>query len=65
MALNGSLARKPTRENADLEMTAAVARSGVTGMPMAVVDDLELFGRELRFESVANLCDAVGAHGAT
>ncbi len=65
MALDGSLTRKPTRENADLEMTAAVARSRVAGMPMAVVDDLELFGRELRFEPAANLCDAVGAHGAT
>jgi hypothetical protein len=65
MALDGSLARKPTRENSDLEMTAAIARARVAGVPMAVVDDLELFGRKLRFEPTANLCDAVGRHGAT
>jgi hypothetical protein len=46
-------------------MTAAIARSRVAGVPMAVVDDVELFGRELRFEPAANLRDAVGAHGAT
>jgi hypothetical protein len=46
-------------------MTAAIARARVAGVPMAVVDDLELFGRKLRFEPTANLCDAVGRHGAT
>ena len=63
MALDGSLARKPTRENPHLEMAAAVARAGVAGVPMAVVDDLELLGFELRLEPAANQRDAFGRHG--
>src|SRR5688572_16178779 len=65
MALDGALAGKATRENAHLEMPAAVARPRVSDMATAVVDDLELFGVELRFELASDQRDALGGHGAT
>jgi hypothetical protein len=50
VALDGSLARKSTRENSHLEVAAPIARSCVSSMAAAIVDDLELFGLERRLE---------------
>jgi hypothetical protein len=65
MTIDGSLTCKATRENAHLEMAAAVARSGMSGVAAAIVDDLELLGLELGFELASYHRDALGGHGAT
>jgi hypothetical protein len=65
MALDGPLARKTTRENPYVEMAAAVTRSGVSDVAMAIVDDLELFRLELCFELASNQRYALSGHGAT
>jgi hypothetical protein len=65
MALDGPLARKATRENANLEVAAAVTGPGVSRMAAAFVDDLELLGSELGFELASYQRDSLGRHGAT
>ena len=62
MALDGSLASKSARENADFEVAAPVARSGVSRMTAAVVHDLELVGVECFLKSASNQRDALGRH---
>jgi hypothetical protein len=44
---------------------AAVAGAGVTGMALAIVDDVERFGLQGRLEPTTNKGDALGGHGAT
>src|ERR1700752_2281231 len=65
MALDGSLACKSTRENADFEVTAPVSRSCVPRMTAAVVHDVELVGGECFFEPGSNQRHALRGHGAT
>jgi hypothetical protein len=65
MALDGSLARKATRENPNLKMPAPIARSCMSSMATAIVYYLELLGVELRLEPASYQLDALGRHGAT
>ena len=63
--LDRSLARKPARKNAYLEMPAAIARSGVPDVPVAIVYDVELVGIERCLEPTSNQRYALGGHNPT
>jgi hypothetical protein len=54
VSLDGSLPGEMMRSNADVEMTATIARTGMAGMTTAVVDDFELIGLERGLETPAN-----------
>lgn len=65
MALDGLLTGELVRANSHLKMASAVASPGVSGVTVAVVDDVELIRLERRFESASNQRYAVGGHGRT
>jgi hypothetical protein len=65
MALDSSLACEAMRANANLEVTAAVTRAGVSRVAVAIVDHFQHVGVELRFELAANESYALDRHGAT
>lgn len=63
VALQRFLVGESLGDDGDGEV-AAVPGTGVTGVFMAVVDDVEFGGRKYRCEALADECDAVG-HGST
>ena len=61
MPLDAALAAKRLGDEPHAEVPA-FARAGMTGVPRAVVVDVELQRRELAFERRADAADAFGSH---
>lgn len=63
VALDGFFAGEVARANADVEVAAAIASTGMTGVTATVVDDLELVGLERGLEAPADEDDPFSCHG--
>lgn len=61
--LEGARPLKALRDDSHAEMTFAFPRAGVTDVEVAVVADLERFGREGLLEPRAYLLDPTRRHG--
>lgn len=65
MSLQRLRARESLGNDSNTKVATAISRTGVSGVSVTVVDDLERFRRKGILEALTNQRNALGSHGRT